>query len=391
MDLVEKGIVTNEYKAHFRGKCLASYAYGTAGLFQWLDQNPVVEFQPVDKVYNPILIGRNPRFVAIIPARKVDLTGRVQLITGKGYVSSGSAEVMEFFMGAQLSKGGFTIFGLPSRDRDGQANIVASIKGYRNRMDFREAVDYVVSEYGVASLKGLTLRERAQALVEIAHPGDRAELVDQAKQAKLLYPDQIFMDACTWQYPGHITETRTFKNNVTVRFRPIKPSDEEQMRRLFYRFSDKAVYYRYFSPVEAMPHAKMQTYVNVDWGKDMSIVGLVGGPGRERIIAEGRYLADARCERAEVAFVVDENYQSLGICTYLFQLLVRLARERGFKGFYADVLATNTGMIKVFQRSGLKVNAELDQKSYSIIMELGESRDQERAPRIKPEMQGVEP
>ena len=92
-----------------------------------------------------------------------------------------------------------------------------------------------------------------------------------------------------------------------------------------------------------------------------------------------------------MAFVVDENYQSLGICTCLFQLLVRLARERGFKGFYADVPATNTGMIKVFQRSGLKVNAELDQKSYSITMELGESRDQERAPRIKPEMQGVEP
>lgn len=387
MDLVKKGIVTNRYKTFFRDKCLTSYAYGTAELFQWLDQNPDVEFQPVDKVYDPIQIGRNPRFVAIIPARKVDLTGRIQLITGKGYVSSGSAEVLEFFMGAQLSKGGFTIFGLPSRNRDGQANIVASIKGYRNRMDFREAVDYVVTEYGVASLKGLTLRERAQALVEIAHPGDRAELVDQAKQARLLYPDQIFMDTSTWQYPGHITETRTFKNQVTVRFRPIKPSDEEQMRRLFYRFSDKAVYYRYFSPVEAMPHAKMQTYVNVDWSKDMSIVGLVGGPGQERIIAEGRYLADARGEWAEVAFVVDENYQSLGICTYLFQLLIRLAEERGLKGFYADVLATNTGMIKVFQRSGLNVKAELDQKSYSITMELGESRDQERPPRIKMEMQ----
>lgn len=128
------------------------------------------------------------------------------------------------------------------------------------------------------------------------------------------------------------------------------------MRRLFYRFSDKAVYYRYFSPVEAMPHAKMQTYVNVDWSKDMSIVGLVGGPGQERIVAEGRYLADTRGEWAEVAFVVDENYQSLGICTYLFQMLVLLARERGLKGFYADVLASNTGMIKIFKRAGLKVN-----------------------------------
>lgn len=88
----------------------------------------------------------------------------------------------------------------------------------------------------------------------------------------------------------------------------------------------------------------------------MSIVGLVGGPGQERIVAEGRYLADTRGEWAEVAFVVDENYQSLGICTYLFQMLVLLARERGLKGFYADVLASNTGMIKIFKRAGLKVN-----------------------------------
>ena len=114
-------------------------------------------------------------------------------------------------------------------------------------------------------------------------------------------------------------------------------------------------------------------------------MGLVDGPGRERIIAEGRYLADARCEWAEAAFVGDENYQSMGVRTCLFQLLVRLARERGLKGFYADVLATNTGMIKVFKRSGLKINAELDQKYYSITMELVESQDRKAPPRVKPE------
>ncbi len=374
MDLARQGIITNRYKSLFRGKCLTSYAYGTAELFRWLDQNPMVLFQPVDIVYDPIQIGRNPHFVAIIPASKVDLTGRIQLITGKGYVSSGSAEVMEFFMGAQLSKGGFTIFGLPSRNRKGHTNIVVSIKGYRNRMDFREAVDYVVSEYGVAGLKGLTLRERAQALVEIAHPDDRARLVAQAKQARLLYPDQIFLNTGTRHYPAHIAETKVFKKNVAVQFRPIKPSDEEQMRRLFYRFSDEAVYSRYAASIQAMPHARMQAYVNVDWSKDMSLVGLVGGPDRQRIIAEGRYLADDRGEWAEVAFVVDENYQSLGICSYLLQMLVRLARGRGLKGFYAVVSASNVGMIKVFKRSGLKVNAILDEKYYSITMELKQSQ-----------------
>jgi acyl-CoA hydrolase/RimJ/RimL family protein N-acetyltransferase len=383
MDLVRQGVVTNRYKELFRGKCLVSYAYGTPELLQWLDQNPAVEFQPVDKVYDPIQIGRNPSFVAVMPARKVDLTGRIQLHTGKGYVSAGSAEVMEFFMGAQMSEGGCTIFGLPSRGRDNQANIVASIKGYRNRIDFREAVDYVVTEYGAANLKGLTLRERAQALVEIAHPGDRAGLMAQAKQEKILYPDQIFIDASARQYPAHIAETYTFKKNVTVRFRPIKPSDEEQMRRLFYRFSDEAVYSRYFSSVQTMPHARMQAYVNVDWTTVMSIVGLVGPPGQEQIIAEGRYLMDTKGEWAEVAFVVDETYQSLGICSHLLQMLVKLARERGLKGFYADVLASNTGMLKVFRRSGLKLHAELDQKYYTVTIALDAPGTEPSASRVE--------
>jgi acyl-CoA hydrolase len=255
MDLVKSGAVTNRCKALFRGKCLTSYACGSPELLQWPDQNRAVEFQPVDKVYDPIHIGRNPRFVAVIPARKVDLSGRIQLHTGKGYVSSGSAEVMEFFMGAQLSEGGFTVFGLPSRSRDNQANIVPSIKGYRNRIDFREAVDHV------ASLKGLTLRERVQALVEIAHPGDRAELIARARQA----------------------------------------------------------------------------------------------------------------------FIVDEAYQRLGICGYLLQMLVRLARQHGIKGFYADVLASNTAMLKVFRRCGLKVDAHLDEKCYSLAMALDEPQPQAQA------------
>jgi ribosomal protein S18 acetylase RimI-like enzyme len=112
-------------------------------------------------------------------------------------------------------------------------------------------------------------------------------------------------------------------------------------------------------------------------------VGLVGRPGQEKIIAEGRYLLDDRGEWAEVAFVVDEAYQSLGICSYLFSMLVRLARQRGLKGFYADVLASNVGMVKIFKRSGLKVDAQLDQKYYSITIALDEPQVQETSSRAE--------
>lgn len=360
MDLVNSGAVTNRYKEVFKRKSITSYACGTAKLLQWLDQNPRVEFQPVDKVFDPLIIGRNSCFVAIISARRVDITGKIALHAGPGSVASGPGEVIAFLTGAQVSKGGYTIFGLPSRNDRGAANITVSIEGVENRIDFRDAVDYVVTEYGVASLTGLTLRERAQALIEIAHPDDRAGLIASAKKRHILYRDQIYLPESGRRYPSHIHECHRFKGGVEIRFRPIRPSDEEEMRRLFYRFSDEAVYYRYFSTLKAMPHNRMQTYVNVDWNNVMSIVGVAGRPGQGAIVAEARYLLGADRQWAEVAFVVDEPYQGIGICTYVFDLLVRLARERGIKGFWADVLSSNTAMMKVFYKSGLPVLMETE-------------------------------
>ena len=90
------------------------------------------------------------------------------------------------------------------------------------------------------------------------------------------------------------------------------------MRRLFYRFSDESVYYRYFTAIKTMPHSRMQEYVNVDYRKAMSIVGLVGEVGAGHIIAEARYVKDPKSNFAEAAFVVDEEYQGLGIAGFCF-------------------------------------------------------------------------
>ncbi len=366
MDLVKSGAVTNRYKELFKRKSITSYACGTPQLLDWLDQNPGVEFQPIDKVFDPLSIGRNPRFVAIISARRADITGRIALHTGLGNVVAGPAEVLAFLNGAQISEGGYTVFGLPSRSRQGAANITVSIEGFKNRVDFREAVDYVVTEFGVASLKGLTLRERAQALIEIAHPDDRVGLITEAKRENILYRDQIYLAESAHHYPSQIKERQRFKGDLEIRFRPIRPSDEEEMRRLFYRFSDESVYYRYFSSLKAMPHTRMQTYVNVDWNDVMSIVGVVGKPGHGSIVAEARYLVDPDGGWAEIAFVVDESCQRMGISTFVFKLLVRLAREKGIKGFWADVLVSNSAMMKVFHKSGLPVHTEMEDNLYHV-------------------------
>ena len=177
MDLVKSGaVVTNRHKGIFKGKSLSSYALGTPELFNWLDRNPLVEFQGVEYVWDPVQIGRNRKFIAVIPARKVDLSGQVALHFGTMNVAAGPNEAMDVVNGAELSPGGKTIIGLPSRNRDGQANIRLSVQDLPNLFAMRESVDMVVTEYGVAVLSGRSVRERAQALIDIAHPEDRPNL-----------------------------------------------------------------------------------------------------------------------------------------------------------------------------------------------------------------------
>jgi RimJ/RimL family protein N-acetyltransferase len=265
-----------------------------------------------------------------------------------------------------MSEGGRSIFALTSRDPSGNPNIRLSIADLPNRFDAFESVGAVVTEYGVANLEGRSLRERAQALIDIAHPDDRAQLVLLAKDKKILYGDQIFVEESVRLYPSDIATTFKAKNDIEIRYRAIRPHDEEGMRHLFYRFSDEAVYARYFHSVSSMPHAKMQEYVNVDWHQVMSIVGLVGEEGKGRIIAEARYIKLPDSPFAEVVFIVDEKYQQLGIATILYEILVRLAKERGIKGLVAEVLSSNIGMMKVFKNGQLPVKTRLEGGTYHV-------------------------
>ena len=375
MDLVKCGAVTNKQKGHFRDKSLTAYAQGTQELMSWLHRNPLVEFQGIDVVSDHMRISMNEKMIAILPARKVDLTGGIALPIGKGNVTPGPGQAQEFFAGAEHSRGGRTIFALPSRNLQGEPNILFSVDVFPNQFTNRESLDLIITEYGIASMIGRTVRERAQALIEIAHPDDRAALVQKARAANIIYADQIFLEDSGHLYPERIASTHTFKHSLTVHFRAIKPSDEEEMRRLFYRFSDRAVFYRYFTPLKVMPHAKMQEYVNVDYRNCMSIVGLIDEGGVERLIAEGRYVLHKDRPFADTAFVVDEKYQGHGIATSILAMLIEFARERGIKGFTADVLADNKGMIKVYEKSGYPIKAFVEYGVYRLTIPFLERND----------------
>ena len=373
MDLIKSGAVTNRHKILYPGKSLCCYALGTPELMKWLHRNPLVEFQGIDQVFNPNRIGMNPNIVAIIHARKIDLSGRIALHTGKGNIASGPAEVIDYFSSANISEGGFAVFALPSRNLKGESNILISIEKFPNRFSMRESIEIIVTEYGIAHLKGKSIRERAQALIDIAHPEDREELVKKAKREKILYEDQIYIAESAHFYPESVATVHIFNNNLKVNFRAIKPSDEEGMRRLFYRFSDEAVYYRYFTPVKTMPHSKMQEYVNINYKDVMSIVGVL--EDQDLIIAEARYIRHPDIPFADIAFVVDEEYNGYGIATFLFQKLIQIARDGGLKGFTADVLSSNIGMMRVFEKGGLTIKSKLEYGAYELTIPFDEESD----------------
>ncbi|MBN1613866.1 MAG: GNAT family N-acetyltransferase [Deltaproteobacteria bacterium] len=381
MELMKCGAANNRKKGYFRGKALTCYAQGTPELMRWLHRNPLVEFQGLDIVVDHLRISLNDRMVSILPARKVGLTGDIALQAGRGNVTASPGQSQEFFAGAEHSRGGRTIFALPSRNLKGASNILLSVDEFPNQFTNRESLDLIVTEYGIASMSGRSLRERAQLLIDIAHPDDRPELIRQAKQANILYEDQIYLSESGCLYPEHLGGTHTFQDGLTVRFRAIKPSDEEEMRRLFYRFSDHTVYYRYFSAVKAMPHGKMQQYVNIDYRRIMSIVGLVDEEGVERIIAEGRYVCLHDKAFADTAFVVDENYQGRGIATHLIDLLMKSAQQQGLEGFTADVLAENKSMLKVFEKTGLPIRSVFEFGVYNLTIPF--ASDGAKAARLK--------
>jgi RimJ/RimL family protein N-acetyltransferase len=194
-----------------------------------------------------------------------------------------------------------------------------------------------------------------------------------AKSLKLIYPTQIYRSETGRAYPEHVSRSHTFKNNVTVHFRPIKPSDEDGMRRLFYRFSEQGVFYRYFSHVQAMPHVRMQEYTSIDYLQTMSIVGIIAEGGIEKIIAEGRYVRFARSPFADVSFIVDEKYQGVGIAPFMLRMLMEIAKKNGIQGFNATILTTNKAMIRVMEKvappQSLRMDEGLQAYSFSFPVE----------------------
>lgn len=175
--LIENGVVTNRLKTIHRGRTVTSFVQGTRALYDFVDDNPLVEFHPCDRTNDTELISRNDRVVAINSALEVDLTGQVCADSIGHRIYSGIGGQMDFIRGAARSRGGKPILALPSTAARGTVSrIVLALRPGAGVVTTRGHVHWVVTEYGAVNLHGLTLRERAEALISIAHPDFRAEL-----------------------------------------------------------------------------------------------------------------------------------------------------------------------------------------------------------------------
>lgn len=176
IDLFERDVINNKYKRIHPNKTVTAFALGTKRLYDYVDDNPAFQFLDIDYVNDPHVIRRNNKMVAINSAIEIDVTGQVCSDSIGTYQYSGVGGQMDFMRGAALSDGGKPIIALPSRTVKGVPRIVPMLKPGAGVVTTRAHVHYVVTEYGIAYLFGKNLRQRAKALISIAHPGDRENL-----------------------------------------------------------------------------------------------------------------------------------------------------------------------------------------------------------------------
>ncbi len=350
--LFKKKIINNKKKTLLPGRAVASLCMGTPELYAYVNKNPQFLFRSSEFVNDPTVIARNDKLISISSALEVDLTGQVCSDSVGYHFYSGIGDQVDFLRGSAMSRGGFSIIALPSTAQKGQVSrIVSHLSEGAGVATTRGDINFVVTEYGIAELHGKGIYQRTMELAQIAHPKFREELINVAKKHHYIFADQLPPIQEDLIFLEDYKSTLKLKDDRTVEIRPILPSDEFGYRNFYYSLKGETIYYRFFHKKRIFSHAMLQKqWSAVDYRKNMSLVGLVREKGRKEFMAIASYAKADDDGRAEVAFVVREDYQGKGITSYMLEQLEKIAIENGYKGFSATVLADNTAMLHIFKK-----------------------------------------
>jgi len=357
MRLFSMGVITNKKKGFNNGKLVAGSAVGSHFLYEFIDDNPSIEFHPSDYINNPTIIGRHNAMVSLNTAMAIDLTGQVAADALPYNNYTGINGLLDFTRGAAMSKGGKSILMMTATSDHGtKSRIIPNLSDIAVVVP-RGDVQFVATEYGVVNLFGKTLQERAMALISIAHPDFRDELFSKAKELNLIDVDRKFKQAIKGVYPLKYEETVSI-NGSAIMFRPAKPIDERSIQEHYYTMNRGDIVSRFFHEKKSFVHDQIDTTFEIDYINDLTIVATIGELGFEKIIAVGEYFRNSIINMAEVAFSVSREYQGMGIAQALQEKLARAAMDNEIKGLVAYTSSENKGMIKLFHKLPYAIKSE---------------------------------
>jgi acyl-CoA hydrolase/RimJ/RimL family protein N-acetyltransferase len=365
LPLLEHGCITGACKSTHPFKIVTSLALGSQRLYDLVNLNPLFDFQPMDSVCNPVTIAAQHKMVSIAQAYSIDLTGQVCVDQFDGKFYSGMGAQGEFLHGASRSAGGKPIICMTSTSSDGQTSrIRANLAAGEVSTIARTDVHYVVTEHGIAYLFGKSIRERATALIELAHPQFRPELFAQAQAMGYIPTAQTLQNMHA--YPVEEEQTVTLKDGREVMLRPALSSDAQGIRDLFHHLSEADVYTRFFHHVRGLSDAEVQRLCNVNYETEVAFVATVGPREEATIVGQACYFINPSNNLADTAYMVHPDWQSHGLGSALQKCITQHAAKRGVRGFVADVLPGNTRMLRLAQKSPHAVRAERSSDSVHI-------------------------
>jgi acyl-CoA hydrolase/GNAT superfamily N-acetyltransferase len=366
IELVESGVVTGLHKSVNRGKVVGSMCLGTQRLYDYVNRNPTFSFYPSESVSDPGVIAQQQNMIAVVTAEEVDLTGQVCARTPQHGVSSIDIRA-DFVHGTAKTKNGRLIIALESTVGDGAASkIVPCLSSGAEVVATSREVHYVVTEYGVAYLYGKSLQERTMALISVAHPDFRENLLKEAIRMNLVSSSLADVEGRIHILQPELNARFVLDDGTLINIRPMHLTDEKRVRGLFQSLSEQTKYYRFMSHITRVPQKQIQNFVYIDYRSEMALVGTIPESHGDEIIAIGRYFIDPRTNRAEVAFVVQDKWQNRGIGTFMFKLLINIARQNGIEGFDAEVLIENKPMLAVLHKGDCKLSSRTEGRVSSI-------------------------
>lgn len=367
LELLESGAVTGNKKSLYPGRVVTSYCIGSQKLYDLVNNNPLFNFLPIEQVADAGVVRQNNKMVSLTQAFSIDLTGQVCTDQFGGQFYGGVSTQPEFLRGASLAKDGKPIVCLRSTTADESESCIRPLLPEGEGVTVaRSDVHYVVTEYGIAYLFGKSIRERAIALIEIAHPKFRAHLLEEAKKLGYAHPEQR-LDTLR---PYLVEEERTvsLKGGRQVLLRPARASDAMGMKEIFYQMSQHDVYTRFFRRVNALSFKEAQRLCNVNFETEVAFVAVTGTRENETVVGSCCYFLNPSTNLAEVAFMIIPEWQSSGLGGAFQMRMMEFAKKKGVRGFVADILSENSKMIALAKRACDNVTVHKDGETVEVVM-----------------------